>query len=1138
MVKSSSLRKRALSCLLTAALLLAMLGGVAAPFASAAGGITTAAGGITTAADGATSVTNLKVNALENPLGIDTTEPEFSWNMESNVIGQAQTSYRIQVSLNSTFTNLAWDSGEVSSNTSVGIFYDGDSLIPETNYWWRVTVIDFFGQEIVSDTAFFSTGVMEPNRDAPAWNGAKFIGSDVKPLDAATMRYWRISMSFEVVEGDNFSVILGADDFRLTDPFQNQFNTAGGENFVRVEIDGIGTDSANLNIYRVGYDSSDSVSTAGQPVDAYTQPLKTLSSAAFRNLFNAANASRVHTIDIACQDSSIATLNLDGTNFVTGYTVASGRVAAASNANISPYNTFSSVGGNRSFTANNAAPTYPNLASVGFQVNNVGDKVLVTNYRLRENVKNNSALVGGTGSVNNNRDFLNADTSVSYEIFDALDGVSVSGGVITVNPTAAGELGPKYTDPSYGAHPMLRSSFTTKDKAIADAKMYITAMGTYDMYINGRRMTEDSHNPGQSDYNHTIFYHTYDVKDLLIENADNAMGAYLAEDFWSGYDGPSEYRVQGDVEALFCKLAITYADGSTDIIVTDPANWKVWTDGPIRIGSNLMGERYDARYAEGLVDKGLPIEQVWATAGFDDSAWPKAVEMPIDKRNPGALSSGYALMNPELHARQDLPVHTIDTLTAVGVLNTHSVDGHTWTYDMGVNMVGVPEVTIPAGDLEEGDVVILRFGEVIYPGNTDSPNTHHPNGTSYESLYGPAGLYRPGVAGRILTETYRSALSADFYVASAYDETHDVTFSPTFTFHGYRYVQITIPHRTTALPANNVRGFFKSSLETLSGAYNAVTIGNSGDLINKLFLNTQRSTYANYFSVPTDCPQRNEREGWTGDTEVFARSAAFHGDNQTFLRTWMKSLRDVQYKGTATSPAGAVPDRVPRHVLTGVLGEAFTSPGIFWACAVVMVPYQLYSQFGDVKVIRENMGAIKLWLEAHASSYQVAGYPGLTSLHSGNADHVSIDTRSATAIVNNACMVYMLKLAAEMADVIGDPYADTLYARHAQAVDSWNRAFIDPNTGLARNATVNASGVSSFTVCDSQTAYSLAINFGIISDTMTIQSGDNAGKTYKEFAVTRLAQLAANPKLSGNSGPNGSGSTANCPPYTITTGFA
>ena len=262
------------------------------------------------------------------------------------------------------------------------------------------------------------------------------------------------------------------------------------------------------------------------------------------------------------------------------------------------------------------------------------------------------------------------------------------------------------------------------------------------------------------------------------------------------------------------------------------------------------------------------------------------------------------------------------------MLTTHSADSTTYTYDMGVNMVGVPTFTIPKGTLQAGDEVIFRFGETIYPGNSDSPNTMWPGGdprnptmVPYSSIYGPDGTYRPGVAGRILTDSYRAAMALDRYKASAADANRDVVITPNFTFRGYQYIEITVPRRTTALPLEDVEGIVLSSIDIPEGSYEATTSDDNytGKLANQFFKNAQRSQLGNFFSLPTDCPQRNERMGWTGDLQAYARSATYNSsyDTQAFLRQWLIALRDAQ------GVNGGIGDTVPIISLTGDRGTNY-----------------------------------------------------------------------------------------------------------------------------------------------------------------------------------------------------------------------
>jgi len=219
------------------------------------------------------------------------------------------------------------------------------------------------------------------------------------------------------------------------------------------------------------------------------------------------------------------------------------------------------------------------------------------------------------------------------------------------------------------------------------------------------------------------------------------------------------YNFFGDYEALLSRLVVTYEDGTKDIFVSNPKDWKAFKDGPVRSGSFFQGERYDASKEV----KG------WKEAGFDDSAWTPA--QVIEKRD---------WINFDIVARYDEVVRLRETLTAQKVMPTFSKDKHTYIYNMGVNMVGVPSITIPAGWLKKGDQIVLAYGEQVYPGLKGDKK-------EYVDRFGKKGR---GVAGQILFETNRAAMDMDIYIA---DGSGEVTIQPSATYRGYQYVQVTLP---------------------------------------------------------------------------------------------------------------------------------------------------------------------------------------------------------------------------------------------------------------------------------------------------------------------------------------------------------
>jgi alpha-L-rhamnosidase len=568
------------------------------------------------------SVTGLEVNHLtERPLGIDDPAPVFCWGMASNIIGVKQASYRIQVATDARFRTLAWDSGTVSSDESTDIRYgstgSAKALQPETDYWWRVTIVDNQGATRVSDVASFSTGLMDPTIDA--WDGAQWIGNDDVRLEAKAAHLFDINASFTINSGDNVSFIFGADDPRFTNEFRNVFGAPGGENFIRFELDlsGVTDDASNtggvVNLYRVGYHETDDING-----DPNVHPYKSVrlvdsSQAAVRTLFTPANKNQAHSLRIV-GNASVMTYTVDGVN-LTGFnaatmTVGANRPAATNNLNVSPNSTISAEQVHTFVTGNNYN-TFPHLSEIGFSVRNVGDDVTVTDYRLVD--------VGRSAK----RTLFDATTPADYSIFSSLpeSGITTAGNAIRVRPTDAAQLGPKYADPSHTGQTQVRSEFELDPaKDIAKARMYVTAQGAYEMFINGDRMSEDYLNPGMSTYAKTLPYHTYDVTDML-EPGTNAIGALLGPGFWTGNMTftPTNYNTFGDNEALLSRLVVTYADGSTETVVTDPATWKAFTDGPNRYADNFQGVVYDSSKEPNLAG--------WATTDYADdllSKWAPA----------------------------------------------------------------------------------------------------------------------------------------------------------------------------------------------------------------------------------------------------------------------------------------------------------------------------------------------------------------------------------------------------------------------------------------------------------------------------------------------------------------------------------
>ncbi len=1041
-----------------------------------------------------TFITNLRVQSVAIPLAVEDEHPLFSWQMVSGLTGQKQNAYRIVVTKESN-RDVVWNSEKVESGLSSNIRYEGAALEPETAYSWELTVWDAENRTY-TETSRFETGLMNP--DIGAWNGATFIGTNTLTLDATSACLFEINTDFQIVSGNAVSVVFGARDFRLLDKFQNIENVEG-ENYVRFELDisGVGSEKgAVLNVYRVGYGKNDTPEKPYRSISAELYPETNINT-----IITPDNKNAVHNLGISVETGNI-TVVIDGVTLQTTAPPAPGAGPGGggggggfggrgrgSSITISNYNT------------GNNYNTFPNLNNVGFAAN-PGDEVVFTNYRI---------LNKGRSNPDNNVVF-GANAGATYAVFASLEGVTVSGNAITVKNDSQETL-VGYTDPSYGSLTMLRTGFTASKK-VAKAKLYVTSMGSNEVFINGRRVGEDWFGPGDSQFRETLCYYAYDVTGM-VRKGENVMGAILNGGWYTGYMtfSPGNFNFFGDTEALLAKLVLTYADGTGDIIITDPDTWKIFTDGPIRYGSFFQGERYEAA-REAAISAGNNING-WSTVNYSDENW-----------SPAEVVKKRDWINFDIVARYDQAVRVAETLQATEVMDTHSEDGHTYTYNMGVNMVGVPSITIPAGWLRAGDTVIFRYGEQLYPGFDGDEQ-------QYIDMYGYTGKGK-AIAGRILTETYRAALATDFYVAK---DGRKTVITPTKTYRGYQYIQITIPGHEGSLPPENVKGLVLSSDRLPTGTYSATTSdGASGELVNQLFRNIQRSQLGNFFTIPTDCPQRNERMGWTGDAQAYSRTGTYNSDARNFFRQWMVALRNDQGVGSETEAPGGIGSTVPTYNTADVTSFA---DGTTWAAAVCMVPWQLYIQYGDKQIIEENMETMMRWLNGMDFYDFSKDYTYLSSKTTGLSDWLAMDSHTPADLVNNAIYIYMMEVTAIMAEAIGrEDYAAVLRDRHEKAKAEWNEVYVDPASGRTRNA--------QGTIVHSQTSYATPLNFNTFSD-------ENRQK-----AQDYLAELAANPSLS-NTNPDGSavvyasggggggfGGGGGAPraavnnflPYTITTGFS
>ena len=356
-----------------------------------------------------------------------------------------------------------------------------------------------------------------------------------------------------------------------------------------------------------------------------------------------------------------------------------------------------------------------------------------------------------------------------------------------------------------------------------------------------------------------------------------------------------------------------------------------------------------------------------------------------------------------------------------------------------------------------------------------------------------------------MIENYRTALVTDFYTMKEGEN----VFAPDLTFHGYRYIEIT--GLDEALPAECV------GMQVLSSLDATATYESSNELTNQLFSNIINSTTSNYLSIPTDCPQRDERMGWTGDAQVYALSASYAADTYNFMRQWMDTVRaDCGETGMSSQycPAFVAYDLEADDVIPHN-GQSF---GITWNCLVVTIPYNLYLQTGDLGIVQDNIENIYAYVDHLAEtpmSYKDADgekqqEPRLTGETGTLCDHLA-RIPSDGVMLGNAVYIACLDEAALMADAVGDADKAEEYRAIAEtAREAWNEYFIDPETGKTRKANGE--------IIDTQASYATPLRFGVISD-------ENVEKALEHYSAS-----ITDPGVTDSDG-------LDVPAYTITTGF-
>ncbi len=421
-------------------------------------------------------------------------------------------------------------------------------------------------------------------------------------------------------------------------------------------------------------------------------------------------------------------------------------------------------------------------------------------------------------------------------------------------------------------------------KPVKRATAYIAGLGLYEMYVNGRRVGDDVLQPNLSEYDKRVYYNTHDIT-ALVRSGANAVGVVLGNGrYWA-----PRYLVPAPIRSygtprLLARIEIEHQDGTRTVVVSN-GSWRLTTNGPIRANNEFDGEEHDARLAM----------RGWAEPHFDYSKW----EFAQTVIGPSGI----------LAAQMAEPLRVTETLKPVKKSQPRP---GVWIYDLGQNMVGWARLraNVPAGTR-----ISLRFAETL-----DS-------------------------RGLLYVDNLRSARATDEYIARGGGLE---TWEPSFTYHGFRFVEITgYPGEP---PMEAIEGRVVHDAMQRTGDWES-----SNSLLTQLHKNIFWGVRGNYRSIPTDCPQRDERQGWLGDRSVVSRGETYLFDVSAFYTKWEQDIEDAQ------KADGSVPVVVPAY-------WPFYNEEITWASTFLLVPSVLHDLYGDTRVIEKHYPAMKRWV-GHMRGY-------------------------------------------------------------------------------------------------------------------------------------------------------------------------
>ncbi|KAB8134170.1 Bacterial alpha-L-rhamnosidase [Gracilibacillus oryzae] len=646
------------------------------------------------------------------------------------------------------------------------------------------------------------------------------------------------------------------------------------------------------------------------------------------------------------------------------------------------------------------------------------------------------------------------------------DGAVLNAGVLELSGVTAfqknyqGEAVEYMADPS--TLPLFRTEKQLDGKGkIASARLYITSLGIYEAYINGQEVMlekddgtklDDTFNPGWTDFHQYTNYQSYDVTDYIKEDKV-ALGVMVGTGFYGGEAGSNGggniyYKIGDELEkelALLSKLVITYKNGEQEVITTNDNEWKVTTDGPVKMNDFFKGEVYDARLEENIAG--------WNNVEFNDDEWNKvdifnyegelvasseaAAYMLEENRVYPAEGENTFIYDPNDidYSNEDLALGEVKRTVIDPTEDIKLPKGKTLMIDLGQNIAGVQHISVSGA---EGTTVSMRGAEMLNDGRdheNSSFGSDGPKGTLYWS-----GITR----GREKDENWYT----DHYTLN---EKEVQNYQPRFTYHGFQYLEITA---TEDIVIHDVYGQpITSSID------NTLSIETNNENVNKLFQNALWGQRGNFLSIPTDTPGRSERLGWTGDIQVFGDTALYNFDSVAFLNNYVDILKDY-----AKNNNGYIADYLPT-----INEKTTTNAG--WSDVIITLPWDIYMHTGDVSILEETYDTMKKYMENVIRDGMNAGYGDWVAMEGTAPEFMAVMYQALDA-----------ERMEKIASLLGHTADAEMYAKERQRViDLAKEKYVDENNNLL---SVSVDDFSSAFLIDlfkdnSQTSIIWALKMGL-----------------------------------------------------------